>query len=383
MRRLVVIALALGGSLACGATRTQERFGDDTDSDAASSSDDPSGGDTDDDVPDDTGEPPIDLAVEINTYTLDAEVGDTDAYVEGEVVTRKRPLDETVLSVESSIQGPLPAPVWLPAPPRGRFRWSAAGLGVGDHILTFRAVAPGDVQAEAVLNFPVCAWPAVQRFDTNPIGSGWTALGDATWDSQGWMEITGFAQNRGGSVWLTERRIDPGNVSLAFDIATGGLGNSGADGYAVSVIDVPDVDDLLAWVATTQNGGCLGYGSSGACGSTPVNAFHIEFDTWYNQEYADPTWENHVAITLDGDPGNPLLWAAIPSLEDLRWRRVVVSTAGPRVTVTIDGAKILEGDIPDFSFDGGWIGVSGSTGSAYNYHRFDNLELRDRCTIPP
>lgn len=382
MRRLLLVALSLGVSLACGATRTQERYGDDSDTDASASTDDAPGGGTDDDGPSDTGEPPTDLAIELTTWSIDVEVGETDAYVEGKVVTRKRPLDETVLSVESDDQGPLAAPRWLTDPPRGAFRWSAAGLDVGDHLLTFRAVAPGGVRAEKVLNFPVCAWPAIQTFDGNPIGAGWVSRGNATWDSQGWMEITGFAQTREGSVWLTERRIDPGNVTIAFDIATGGLGNTGADGYAVSIVDVPEVDDLLAWVETTQNGGCLGYGSSGGCGTNPVNAFHIEFDTWYNGEYNDPTAENHVAITLDGDPGNPILWAAVPTLEDLQWRRVEVSTQGTRVTVKLNGVEILAGDIPNFRFDGGWIGVSGSTGWAYNYHRFDNLELRDRCMIP-
>lgn len=73
----------------------------------------------------------------------------------------------------------------------------------------------------------------------------------------------------------------------------------------------------------------------------------------------------------------------MPSLEDLAWRHVVVETQGQRVRVSLDGAVVIDPTIPGFPFDGGWIGVSGSTGWASNFHRFDNLLIRDRCAVPP
>jgi hypothetical protein len=39
------------------------------------------------------------------------------------------------------------------------------------------------------------------------------------------------------------------------------------------------------------------------------------------------------------------------------------------------------GDISGFTFEGGYLGVSGSTGWASNYHRFDNLDL-EGCVVP-
>ena len=52
------------------------------------------------------------------------------------------------------------------------------------------------------------------------------------------------------------------------------------------------------------------------------------------------------------------------------------------VTVYIDGGIAMQGTIAGWSFDGGYIGVSGSTGAATNYHRFDNLTLKDQCEVP-
>jgi hypothetical protein len=116
-----------------------------------------------------------------------------------------------------------------------------------------------------------------------------------------------------------------------------------------------------------------------------VSAFHIEFDTWYNGEpfiLDPPNQENHVAINQDGDPGRHDLWAAVPTLEDLQWRHVVVEAIAQRIIVSLDGVPVIDGSIPNFSFDGGYIGVSGSTGWATNFHRFDNLQIFDRCLVP-
>jgi hypothetical protein len=48
----------------------------------------------------------------------------------------------------------------------------------------------------------------------------------------------------------------------------------------------------------------------------------------------------------------------------------------------MNNTVIIQRNIPGFSFDGGYIGVSGSTGWASNYHRFDDLRILDRCDVP-
>jgi len=168
---------------------------------------------------------------------------------------------------------------------------------------------------------------------------------------------------------------------VGFDFATGGGGYTGADGYSVNIVAVPTIAELEAYIAATANGGCLGYGSDGPCGDHPVTALHVELDTWLNAEYADQADNSHIAIARNGDPSDVLLYVEYP-FEDLTWRRVEVSGQGTVLTVKVNGTVVATKDIPDFRFEGGFLGVSGSTGYAYNYHRFDNLEVRDRCEVP-
>jgi hypothetical protein len=84
---------------------------------------------------------------------------------------------------------------------------------------------------------------------------------------------------------------------------------------------------------------------------------------------------------LNRDQASHYLWAAVPTLEDLEWRRVRVNIESSTVTVELDGINIIEGDISEYLFEGGYLGVSGSTGSLTNYHRFDNLWM-EMCQVP-
>ncbi|MFM2161372.1 MAG: hypothetical protein RLZZ383_884 [Pseudomonadota bacterium] len=272
-------------------------------------------------------------------------------------------------------------------PARGVFVWDGT-LSPGQHTLNVRANADDGRVATLDLYVGICQWPPLESFDASAPPVGWTAYGAAYLEPAGWLEITGNTYNRRGAYFRTGARVNPGDVRIVFDIATGGgdsLGNSGADGYALSVVDVPDVPTLEAWINSTAAGGCLGYGSvppcSGAPGN-PVNAFHIEFDTWYNGEYGDQSQQNHIAVALDGNPTNPIAYLAVPNLEDLVWRTVEVRTVGQTVEVYVDGRIAIQTTVPGFQFDGGYIGVSGSTGSATNEHRFDNLRVYDRCVVP-
>lgn len=290
------------------------------------------------------------------------------------------PGEDVTITVSDDTSGALGDMLWVPN--YQGFQWGSNTLTAGEHTLTLTATALDGREATLELPIGLCEWPAVETFDTNALSKDWVAFGDASWDPQGWLEITGNAQSRAGSIYKTSSKINAGDLLMEFDIATGGGINSGADGYAVNIVDVADPVALADWIRTTQNGGCLGYGSAPPCGSTAVNAFHIEFDTWHNSEYNDPTTQNHIAINLDGSPNAHPLWAAVPSLEDLVWRHVEVQTTGAQLRVRVDGQVIIDGTIPGFSFDGGYVGVSGSTGWATNYHRFDNLIVYDRCTVP-
>jgi hypothetical protein len=255
-------------------------------------------------------------------------------------------------------------------------------LDPGWHSLTLMATRGEDIETY-VISLGLCEDPPPESFSTSPDPALWSLYGNAYWDSNGWIEITGIGEGSEGQIFKTDRAIDSGNFTVSFDIATGGGINGGADGFALSVWDVPNPTALETLLEKTQPGGCLGYGLSADCGNASYRGFHIEFDTWHNggDPVQDPTAANHIGILLNGDAGSHYLWAEVPSLEDLQWRSIRVETVASYVTVYMDGRSIMEGDISGFTFEGGYLGVSGSTGWASNYHRFDNLDL-EGCVVP-
>lgn len=287
--------------------------------------------------------------------------------------------DDVVVDVVSDLDGALPSPA---LGTNQSFAVPLGALSPGNHALTVTATSPSSgASDEALVLLGVCTFPEVQTFDDASALGGWSLFGNAYLDAGGWLEITGNAGSRSGHIYWTTRPVKPGDFSIAFDFATGGGGNGGADGYAVNIVAVPTIEELESYIDATANGGCLGYGSSGPCGGHAVTSLHVELDTWYNPEYADQSDNSHIAIARNGDPSDVLLYIEIP-FEDLTWRRVEVRGQGTVLTVLLNGVVVASKDIPNFRFEGGFLGVSGSTGWAYNYHRFDNLEVRDRCEVP-
>ncbi len=256
-------------------------------------------------------------------------------------------------------------------------------LSAGQHLIQLEVKNPQGIAATDARTIGVCAWSAPESFDTKLDGAKWKIYGDAYWDPGGWLEMTGNAQGKFGKIWNIAEYVQPGDVQISFKIATGGGINGGADGFAMSVIDVKSVAELEAVLAKAGDGGCLGYGVSGACGKEKVSAFHVEIDTFKNagDPNTDPTPENHIAVTLDGDPGKHWLWKETPGIEDLKWHTVTVEVKGAKVRVTLDTVELFNDAIPDFLFRGGYIGFTGSTGWASNYHRFDELKILQQCVV--
>lgn len=243
--------------------------------------------------------------------------------------------------------------------------------------------------------FGICVDPfgGKQTFDATELGEGWVLANDSFRDSDGangWLELTGSDFNKRGLIYNSMLKVYPGDITMRIKIRTGQPGiptDTGADGFAMTVIDAEDQAELESYASAVRSGGCLGYGVAGVyCGSggeMDVSAFHIEFDTWYNSETGidDPTTENHVAINTDGNPGEHLLWKNT-LLEDNSWHDIEIKTDANRVTVKMDSAVIIDDTIADFSFRGGYIFFSGSTGAAKNFHSVDDLEVVQECRVP-
>lgn len=261
-------------------------------------------------------------------------------------------------------------------------------LGLGWHVITLEVENPKGQRAVDAVMVGSCEWSEPETFDQD--FAGWVVFEDAYWNPEGWLEMTGIGQGKKGMIFRTDSTVDPGDVSISFSIRTGGGINGGADGFAMSVYNAQDVAELETIIATAGRGGCLGYGVDNGCGSPSdlqVEAFHVEIDTFHNtysggHPMQDPTSSNHIAVTLDGNPDNHVLWANTPSIEDQKWHDVTVDIVGIHVTVTLDGDVIIDGDVPQLNFRGGYIGFSGTTGWASNWHSFDNLHVQQGCVVP-
>ena len=267
----------------------------------------------------------------------------------------------------------------------------------GEHQIGLRLVGGGATCAlDGMVNVRVCGAEIVEEFTTDITGSAWKKSGAAAWDSGGWLELTGNAGGKGGAVYNSAVYVQPGDVRMTMRIATGGGINGGADGFAMTILEAEKASEVDAYLALAGNGGCLGYGVSGACGKTKVEAFHVEIDTWLNK--GDPNTDppgvagnnavlgqgNHIAVHLDGDAGNALLWLPEPgkpaiSVEDLAWHTVTIIVQGDKLTIRLDDTLATTKTVSGLDFRGGYVIFSGSTGWATNFHRIDDLRILHQC----
>lgn len=276
-----------------------------------------------------------------------------------------------------------------PAEADGTTRFRALGLSPGLHRIELSARNPADQVANALIDLGICVIGVPETFDIDVEGGAWRTYGDAYFDEGGWLELTGLGTGAQGAIFNVEDVINPGDVRISFRIFTGGGAGSGADGFAMSVMNAFDVGELEEWIGAFSPGGCMAYGLTGQCGdygADEVEAFHIEFDTWWNTAgddsgVDDPTENDHVAITLNGDPATHVLWADLGDFEDSMWHDVVLEIQGARVSVTFDGRVVIDDVVEGLAFKGGYIGFTGSTGLYTNWHRFDDLQILEECLI--
>lgn len=266
---------------------------------------------------------------------------------------------------------------------QGVVKLSVPKLSAGKHLIQLEVKNPQGIAATDSVSIGVCAWAKPESFDTKVDGAKWKIYGDAFWDPGGWLEMTGNEQSKFGKIYNIADHVSPGDVQISFKISTGGGINGGADGFAMSVIDAKNVAELETILDAAGKGGCLGYGVAGDCGKLEISAFHLEIDTFANNgdPNKDPTSEDHIAVTLNGDATKHWLWKETPGIEDLKWHTVTIEINGPVVRVTLDGVELFNKPLPDFKFRGGYIGFSGSTGWATNYHRFDDLQILQKCLV--
>jgi hypothetical protein len=91
----------------------------------------------------------------------------------------------------------------------------------------------------------------------------------------------------------------------------------------------------------------------------------------------DPTGEDHVMFTFDGDVDAPAAWAALPEMEDTGWHTMSVVVAAPRVTVSIDEIVYIDQELSGHFDFLAYVGFTAGTGGLTNYHRIDALTVTE------
>lgn len=277
--------------------------------------------------------------------------------------------EDLTITWRSSVDGVLGTD---PATPAGEVRttWAFADRSPGDHVIELTATDRCGSSAADTL--PVCQ-QAGYTSDELDI-SAWHFEGVATWDeANDWLELTPPDGYVVGTAFATDTdtEVSGASVQIRFSFYIGD--GTGADGISLTALDA---DRMTTFLGGTGCG--IGYGDDDStCTDGPaLPGWSIEVDTYYN-EGQDPTEEDHLMFTFDGDVGAPEVWVSLPEMEDTGWHDMEVQVEAPRVTVSIDGVTYIDQDITGFFDFPAYVGFTAGTGGLTNAHLIDSLEVTD------
>jgi hypothetical protein len=248
-----------------------------------------------------------------------------------------------------------------------RETWPGTNRSGGTHALTVTVTDSCGNEASATVG--VCQDGAV-TYDALDIGA-WHYEGGAAYDgAETNLVLTEALADAVGSAFDTRARVSGAEVDIAFSVFVGG--GSGADGMSLTLLDADEMSTFLGGT------GCgIGYGGDASCTAGPaLPGWSLELDTYFN-DGVDPTDQDHLAFTFDGDVDGYRAWSALPEMEDTGWHLVEVHVTAPRLQVLVDGVAYLDQDIDgDWDFEG-YVGFTAGTGSLTNRHVVDSLQVTD------
>jgi len=200
-------------------------------------------------------------------------------------------------------------------------------------------------------------------YDVNALDpSTWNFEGNALWDaSNEWVELTSASQWQVGTAFSTAQEVPAGAVDIEFQFYIGE--GDGADGISLTALDVDRMTTFLG------GQGCgLGYGGDAACTVGPaLPGWTLEVDTYFN-EGQDPTPEDHLMFTFDGDVDAPAVWVELPEMENNGWHTMAVRIEEPHLYVEIDGVSYIDQEVAGFYDFDAYVGFTAGTGDYTNRH---------------
>lgn len=241
---------------------------------------------------------------------------------------------------------------------RAGFTWDAAQRSSGNHTVTLTATDACGASTNGVVVFCQNAGYLAENLDL----ATWHFEGSARWDGNGWVELTNTGTGQAGTAFQTAQSVDAAAVSIAFSFYVSG--GSGADGMSVTALDT---NRMTGFVGTS--GGGIGYGG--------LPGWSLEIDTWWNSEYFEPSQDDHIALSIDGDAANPVIWATLPEMEDGAWHQMELTVSGTHLVVAVDGVAYIDANVPQLTSFPAYVGFTAATGAFTNFHLVDALEVEN------
>ena len=242
-----------------------------------------------------------------------------------------------------------------------------SGHTEGPHTITVTAKDSCEMESQDTLQVCQQYGYEVESLDI----STWHFEGVASWDTtNNWLELTPVVENAVGSAFSTAIPVSGDNVEIDFSFYIGD--GTGADGISLTALDMTRMSTFLGGT------GCgIGYGGDASCTAGPaLPGWSIEVDTYFNSGQ-DPTAEDHVMFTFDGDVDDPAIWAPLPEMEDNGWHTMRVVVNAPRVTVSIDGIDYINAELNGHFAFPSYVGFTAGTGGATNRHLIDSLTVTE------
>lgn len=199
----------------------------------------------------------------------------------------------------------------------------------------------------------------------------WHYEGTAFWDpDRGAVELTDLDPFAVGTAFQVASTVPADNVSIRFEFQTGN--GTGADGFSITALDADRMTGFMG-----APGCALGYGEPHeSCIDTgeALPGWSIEVDTYYNP-FIDPSSNDHLSLTFDGDLDTTAAWVELPEVEDTGWHTLQVVLRAPDVQIYLDDEILINESLAGFTPFDAYIGFTAATGADTNEHTIRGLSV--------
>ncbi len=230
----------------------------------------------------------------------------------------------------------------------------------GFYNINCTATDPSGASDTATITLQVCSLIPTNMSEINI--EEWNFEGSAVWnESENTLELTPAETGQVGSAFNTIDTVSGYRAEITFEFFIGD--GTGADGLTFTALDVDRMTTFLG-----QSGGGIGYGG--------LPGWTIEIDTYYNGG-SDPTPDDHLAFTFDGNANDYILWASLPEMEDTGWHTMKIQVNAPHVYVEVDNITYIDENIEGWVDFNAVVGFTAGTGGATNRHAVKGLIVSD------